>query len=206
MLKIGLTGGIGSGKSTVAACFAELKIDIIDADTIARELITSSIHKKKLLDAIAKHFGSTILTDTGELKRDQLRAIVFADTQARAWLENLLHPLIRTAIQERLQTLSSAYCVLMIPLLLEKNMHDWVDRILVIDASETLQIQRSMQRDKSNLQEIKAILDSQHTREQRLLQANDIIHNEGTLEELKQKVMQLHAYYLALVENKKSSN
>lgn len=195
MLTIGLTGGIGSGKSTVANYFAELGITIIDADLIAREVV---VPDSPALQNISQHFGKEILNPNGELDRKKLRDIIFADTQQRDWLENLLHPLIRQVIKQRLLTATSPYCVVVIPLLLEKNMQDWVDRILVVDATEQLQKTRLQQRDQLTAQQIDTMLATQLTRQQRLTAAHDTINNDGDRDALHAQVTALHKKYLAL--------
>ena len=195
MLRIGLTGGIGSGKSTAADFFAELGIPVIDADTIAHQL-TISTHP--IFTKIVHHFGNTVLDSNGQLKRAKLRELIFSDTTAREWLENLLHPVILQEMAQRLQTVTTSYCILVIPLLAEKKLAPFVDRVLVIDAPENLQIQRTQQRDKLTLAQINSVLQTQTSRAERLALADDIIYNDGDLAKLKQQVTQLHKRYLSL--------
>jgi dephospho-CoA kinase len=194
-LKIGLTGGFASGKSAAAHYFAELNIAVIDTDVIARETVTQGT---VALDQIVKHFGKNILAKNGELDRKQLREIIFAQPQEKQWLEDLLHPVILENMQQQIKQVTSPYCVLVIPLLLEKNLQHLVDRVLVIDAPKTLQYQRAQQRDHLSPAQLDAILQTQIAREQRLPQADDVIVNDGDLEKLKQAVIKLHKRYLQL--------
>ena len=196
MLVIGLTGGIGSGKSTVAELFAKHDVPIIDADVISRELT------KPNAPAIAKiisHFGSDICLPDGSLNRKKLRDIIFTDAKQRHWLEHLLHPQIHHEILQQLHKLSShAYCIIIIPLLIESASYAFIDRVLVVDTTEDLQIQRVTQRDTSQEQHVRAILDSQTTREHRLSHADDVITNTGDINELEPQVTRLHERYLEL--------
>jgi dephospho-CoA kinase len=195
MLKIGLTGGIGSGKSTVAKFFKELGVPVIDADVIAHELVVpSTLAFKKII----AHFGNKILNPQGELDRKQLRELIFHDGKQRKWLENLLHPLVYQEINNRLKKIQAPYCILVIPLLLETKHEKFVDRVLVVDSPEEQQIKRITKRDKTTKQAVKAIIDSQISREQRLANADDIIYNDKSLAYLKKQVQQLHEKYLQL--------
>ncbi len=198
MLRIGLTGGIGSGKSTVANYFAELGVPIIDADEIAREItILSQIAFKK----IVAHFGKQVLSGENSLNRSRLQRLIFKYPQERQWLENLLHPLIILKMKEKLEEINSPYCILVIPLL-ERTKHsiNFIDRILVVDVPVFLQIQRTKIRDHLSDKQIKLILESQSSREERLAIANDVIVNDKTLPELGEAVFQLHAQYLKLAK------
>ena len=192
--RIGLTGGIASGKTTVARLFAALGIPVIDTDVIAREVTAPGA---PVLGRIAARFGA-VLTGTGELDRAALRQLVFADAQARADLEALLHPLIL----ERLQQLSAAatgpYQVLVLPLLVEKQLEPLVERVLVVDCEEARQIARLQARDGSTLEEARAILDAQATRAQRLAAADDVITNDADIAALRDQVERLHAVYLSI--------
>lgn len=199
MLKIGLTGGIGSGKTTVANYFAALGVPVIDADQIARELVNPG---QPALQAIVNAFGPAVLDRAGHLDRARLRAMVFgadADPGQRPLLESILHPLIRAEMQRRAQVIIAPYELLSIPLLVEGGRVDQVGRILVIDAPEALQYQRVRQRDKvSSDAEITAILHAQASRQQRLAVADDVIVNDGDLEKLRQQVLALHQVYQKL--------
>ena len=195
MLKIGLTGGIGSGKSTVAKRFTELGIAVIDADEIARELVEPG---QPALQSIVTEFGAGVITDKGELDRSQLRKIVFADPQRRKLLESLLHPLIRAEMRRRIDNIKTPYCVLCIPLLVETRQMEMVDKVLVIDSPENLQYQRVKQRDGLPDREIKAILAAQASSKDRLAVANDLIVNDGSADDLYRQVDMLHKKYLQL--------
>lgn len=198
MLIIGLTGGIGSGKTTVANYFAELGIIIIDADQIAREIVepgTSAFRQ------IVAKFGQTILTAEGQLDRSKLRELVFADATLRQWLENLVHPLIRARMCELSQHATSPYCILVIPLLLEGKPNELVQRILVVDSSEALQVSRTQARDHVTAGQVISIMATQITRSQRLKAADDLIVNDGDLFHLKAQVKKLHQFYLACTKD-----
>jgi len=194
MKVIGLTGGIGSGKSTVAKLFADLGVPIIDADLIARELTQPQTFA---LDQISYHFGSSILKSDGTLNRPQLRQLIFSDPQKRLWLEKLLHPLIQQEIKRQIDKLNAPYCILVIPLLVESGAYSFINRILVVDTSEENQIQRLQERDQMTPSEVKAIMQTQATRDTRLAQAHDVIHNHGDQKELSQQVQKLHELYLS---------
>ncbi len=216
MLKIGLTGGIGSGKTTVAHYFAALGVPVIDADQIARELVSSG---QPALQAIVDAFGPTVLDSAGHLDRARLRAMVFgaeAHSGQRQLLESILHPLIRAEMQRRAQAMTAPYGLLSIPLLVEGGQVDQVARILVVDAPEAMQYQRVRQRDSALVAsgilplatlarpcaaseaEIAAILRAQASRQQRLAVADDIIVNDADLESLRQQVLNLHQFYQEL--------
>ncbi|MBT3531340.1 MAG: dephospho-CoA kinase [Gammaproteobacteria bacterium] len=193
MFVVGLTGGIGSGKSTVDSCFQNLGVNIVDADELSREVVSSGA---PALNKIAEHFGSDILTSNGTLDREKLRGIVFSDADARSWLENLLHPLIAQLIQERIAATESDYCILTSPLLLETEQYKLADRVLVIDVSEQTQLSRTLQRDGSSEETIKSIIASQMKREKRLQKADDVLDNEGNLDSIESRVKSLHTNYL----------
>ena len=195
MLKIGLTGGIGSGKSTVAKRFASLGAAIIDADEIARELVAPG---QQVLHDIVTEFGTEVITAKGELDRSKLRQLIFAEPQRRKILEALLHPLIRAEMQHRADNTRTPYCVLCIPLLVETRQTDMVDRVLVIDSPEKLQYRRIKQRDGLPDTEIKAILVAQAKPEDRLAVADDIIVNDGSEEDLYHQIDRLHKKYLQM--------
>jgi len=192
MLKVGLTGGIGSGKSTVAACFAELGAPVIDADAIARELVAPGM---PALQEIAESFGPGILENDGALKRAQLRSLIFSDAAQRARLEAILHPLIRREMEARAAKLTHPYCILCIPLLLETQQGHRVDRILVVDTPHYLQYRRVMERDHSSVAEVAAILRTQIGFRERLARADDIITNDHDLAHLQRQVSELHQCY-----------
>ena len=171
MLVIGLTGGIGSGKSTVASIFANLGIQVINADQLARDVVE---HGSPALAAIVERYGENILLEDGSLNRSDLREIVFANVSEREWLEQLTHPLIAQLMKDQLQAVSSPYAILESPLLIETDQKELVDRILVIDIVEDTQLQRTLARDNSAETTIRAIINSQIPREQRLEAADDL--------------------------------
>jgi dephospho-CoA kinase len=173
---VGLTGGIGSGKTTVSNMFVELGVEVIDADIVARQVVAPN---SEALAIIVEHFGQNILQKNGKLNRSALRSKIFSNDKEKQWLNALLHPLIRQNILNDLLLASGDYCILSAPLLLENNLQALVNRILVIDVSEETQLSRTCQRDNSNQQEVKSIINSQISREKRLTFADDIINNES---------------------------
>ena len=197
MLTIGLTGGIGSGKSTVAQLFKQHNIHVIDADQAARQVVKphSSTLKK-----ITKHFGDEILEANGSLNRPLLRERIFQHPEERLWLENLLHPLIEQVIQQQLASAQGPYVILMSPLLLESGQAKWTQRIVVIDIPEALQIQRTQERDQVTPTQIQAIMNSQWSREQRRAKANYVIENTGSIAALEEQVAYLNKIFLALAQ------
>ena len=197
MLIIGLTGGIGSGKSTVANMFAELGVPIIDMDLIARQVVEPG---QPALQQIINTFGDDLLKDDGQLNRQQLSQIIFNSTEKRRQLEAILHPLIREETERQLEQLEAPYCIVVIPLLLESDQRSLVDRILVIDIPESLQISRTIQRDGVSAEQVEKILASQVDRQSRLTAADDIINNSGELEALRLQVKELDQSYRAIAE------
>lgn len=198
-LIIGLTGGIGSGKSEVSRRFESLGILVIDADQIAREVVQPG--QPALADIVA-HFGSDFVLPSGQLDRAKLRARIFSDPDAKAWLEQLLHPQINMLIRTRLQMAGSRYAILSSPLLLETKQHELVDRVLVVDTSELLQLERASQRDKDSEDQVRRIMATQLSRTDRCSRANDIIQNHGDLSELDTQVNKLHQLYLELAQDR----
>lgn len=192
-LVIGLTGGIGSGKSTVAKLFARLGAPVIDADAIAHELVSPG---EPALRAIVAAFGRDVLTPEGTLDRRRLRERAFRDPALRERLETILHPLIRREMRRRVQALDAPYCVLCIPLLLETGRTDQMDRILVVDTPPTLQIERTQARDGSSRETVERIMRAQVDPRERLAAADDVIDNSGTLAQLEAQVESLHRRYL----------
>jgi dephospho-CoA kinase len=196
---IGLTGGIGSGKTTVSDMFAELNIDIIDADIVAREVVEPG---SSALIAIGEHFGSEYITDQQQLDRNKLRSRIFNNPEDKLWLNNLLHPLIRQEILAQLANAQSNYCILVAPLLLENGLNKLVNKVLVVDVNESCQIERTVARDASSSAEIKRIIASQINRKERLNFADDIVDNQdSSKEEVRQQVYNLHLKYLNLTSN-----
>lgn len=197
MYVIGLTGGIGSGKTTVANCFAKLGINLVDADLLSREVVELG---SPALASISAHFGKDILNSDGQLDRAKLRKIVFEDDTQKTWLEELLHPAIRELMLSRLETSTSTYTILVTPLLLETDQFKLVNRILVIDVPVEIQLERTLQRDGSNRETVESIIASQISREERLARADDIVDNSELPEKIPQQVFSLHEKYLRLSE------
>jgi len=198
MLKIGLTGGIGSGKSTVTALFSNYNIPIIDADIIAHQLVEPG---QAALKRLTQAFGSTILNSDASLNRQKLRDIVFSDSAKKTQLESILHPLIFQQMQAEHQQQNSPYSIMSIPLLIETKMTSFVDRILVVDCAVETQIERVKQRDQLSTERILSIIASQVTRKTRLSYANDIIDNSKSTTQLAEQVKKLHNQYLLLNSN-----
>ena len=199
MLIIGLTGGIGSGKTAVSDRFARHGVPIIDTDLISRELVEPG--QPALADIVAE-FGSNCLGRDGRLHRARLRERVFTDPVGRRRLEAILHPRIRAAARERVAALTTPYCLVVIPLLAETGMTDLVDRVLVVDAPEAEQIHRVMARDRIDATQARAILAAQAQRDQRLALANDILENDGDFVELDRRVTALHQQYSMLAAHR----
>ncbi len=193
--RVGLTGGIASGKSTAAKFFGALGVPILDSDSIAREVVEPG---QPPLERLIERFGRSILTPDGHLDRPALRAIVFSDPKARADLEALTHPAIGEAMQARSVAAGGPYQILVIPLLVEKNLRANVDRVLVIDCEEGVQIRRLQARDGSTPEQAQAILNAQVSRAARLQAADDIIHNDADMSRVRDQVAALHARYLEL--------
>jgi len=193
--RIGLTGGIASGKSTAAKFFGALGIPILDSDQIARDVVEPG---QPPLERLVKRFGPSILTADGHLDRPALRDIVFSDPMARADLEALTHPAIGAAMEARSAEAGGPYQVLVIPLLVEKNLSSHVDRVLVVDCDEELQVRRLRDRDGSTPEQAQAILGAQAPRAARLRAADDVITNEADMSAVQDQVTALHARYLEL--------
>jgi dephospho-CoA kinase len=198
-LIVGLTGGIGSGKTTVANLFAHYGITLVDADIVAREVVAPG---QPALEAIAAQFGPQFLTAEGHLDRPALRALVFSDANAKRWLDQLLHPLIRQQILAQLAQAQSPYVLLIAPLLIENGLTTYVDQLLVVDVSPELQQQRTTARDQVSASQVAAIMASQCDRAQRLQLADQIIHNEADIAALTSKVADLHQLYLGIAAEK----
>lgn len=197
-LVIGLTGGIGSGKTTISDHFQSLGAKVIDADVIARQVVAIG---SPALNAIAEYFGDDYLLEDGQLNRAVLRSHIFSNEVDKKWLSDLLHPLIRAEIVKQTSAAESPYCVLVAPLLIENHLLMLVNRVLVVDISEETQLARTLQRDTSSEQEIKAIIASQTTRSTRRKHADDIINNDNlALSEVKVIVSELNTKYLALTK------
>lgn len=192
-LVIGLTGGIASGKSLVAAAFSKLAIAIIDADVIARELVVPG---QAGYFKIVEHFGDGILQADGGIDRRALRELIFQNSSERRWLEDLLHPLIRQELTRGAAQAQSPYCILVIPLLTDRQTYPIINRVLLVDAPEHLQLRRVQARDQISLMQAKAILTAQSPREARLALADDIIINDGEVGHVQAQVLRLHERYL----------
>ncbi|HDX8340897.1 dephospho-CoA kinase [Aeromonas dhakensis] len=195
MYVVAITGGIGSGKTTVANQFAELGIEVVDADIIAREVVEPGT---PALAAIAAHFGANVIAPDGRLDRRQLRERVFTNPQAKGWLNALLHPLIRSEMQRQCAAARSPYCLLVVPLLVENRLTALANRVLVIDVDEATQIERTCRRDGVSREQAEAILAAQASRTERLAAADDVLDNQnGTPEAIKSRIFALHETYLA---------
>jgi len=194
-MRVGLTGGIASGKSTVAQRFVELGIPVIDADESSRFVVAPG---QSGLVELTKRFGAGVLGGGGELDRRALRNLIFADPQLRRDLEAILHPLIRADMARRASAAVGPYLVMAIPLLVESGNPGQVDRILVVDVDEDVQLKRVMARDSTTLEQARAILEAQTSRASRLKAADEVIVNSGTVSELRQAVDGLHERYLGL--------
>lgn len=197
MLVIGLTGGIGSGKTLATDHFARLGINIVDADVASRIIVEPG---RPALHEIAKRFGADVLHADGTLNRARLRAIVFADPAARKALEHITHPRIAEEIARQLAASTSPYTILVSPLLFESSQHRFAQRTVLIDAHEAQQRQRAAKRDGVSEEQIEAIMAVQMSRAERRQRADDVLLNDGNIEHLQAAVEALHKRYLALAE------
>lgn len=196
---IGITGGIGSGKTAVSDHFESIGITVVDADIASRTVVEPGT---PALLHIVEHFGADMLLADGSLDRANLRRAIFEDPTQRQWLESLLHPLIRDEIVSGLESADSPYALLVSPLLIESGQNQLTERVLVVDVPEELQLARTVERDNNSEQQVKAIMAAQATRQQRLDSADDVIVNDSTLEHLKAQVEVLHQQYLDLASRK----
>ncbi|WP_151752719.1 dephospho-CoA kinase [Acinetobacter soli] len=190
---VGLTGGIGSGKSAASQWFEHQDIDVVDADVVAREVVEPG---QPALEKIAQHFGDWVLQADGQLDRRALRDYIFQHPEARQQLEAITHPIIRQSILSQLQQAQSAYVILVSPLLFETGQDRMTHRNLLVDVSEATQLKRASQRDAQSTEQIQKIIATQMPRSEKLKRADDVVHNEGTLDELYQQLMRLHTDYL----------
>ncbi|PTB90133.1 dephospho-CoA kinase [Pseudidiomarina aestuarii] len=197
MYVVGVTGGIGSGKTTVTNLFQTYGIDVVDADVIARGLFQLG---SDALQQVHERFGDQALLGTGELNRAWLRARVFEHPEDKVWLNQLTHPLIREQILAALKQAQSPYVILSAPLLVENKLTELCDRVLVVDISEALQVERTLQRDSVSAQQVAAIMQAQASRAERLQAADDVIDNSGTQDALVEPVARLHRFYLQQLE------
>lgn len=190
---VGLTGGIATGKTTVSHLFSKLGVPIIDADIIARELTeinTDAYHQ------IHAHFGDAVINNDKTLNRKIVRDLIFENASQKKWLENLLHPLIRKKIKEAIANVAYPYCICVIPLLVESQPIDFIDRVLVVTAPEAMQIARATSRDQSEADQIKKIIHAQAESDSRLKIADDVIYNNDNIDQLEARVLKLHDRYL----------
>jgi dephospho-CoA kinase len=194
-LIIGLTGGIGSGKTAASNEFEALGISIVDADIVAREVVEPG---RPALQEIAEHFGKEILSEDGTLNRATLRNIIFSSEEQKSWLENLLHPIIRTEITKQLEAAQSPYVILVSPLLFETDQAELVERILLIDVPVEIQLARASERDQNSTEQIQKIIDKQLPRDYKLEHSNDVICNDQDLDYLRTRVHHQHGIYLEL--------
>lgn len=203
MLRVGLTGGIGSGKSTIASLFVMRGVPVIDTDEIARGLTEPG---QETFDQIVRAFGDTILGENRRIDRDKLRERVFDNTDERRRLETILHPRIRAIVRDKLAAIEAPYGVVVVPLLIESGFSDLVDRILVVDAMENVQIQRTAARSGLREPEIRKIMSAQANRARRLQQASEVIENNGDRKHLEAEVERMHQWYLSLALTTKKPN
>lgn len=196
---VALTGGIGSGKTTVANEFAKQGVPLVDADIIARQVVEPNT---PALISIQQHFGQNVLNHDGTLNRGFLRSVVFSEPKEKAWLNALLHPLIQQETQKQLQQVNYPYVLWVVPLLIENKISHLADRVLVVDVTREEQIERTIKRDDTNLEHVINILNAQASREERLSYADDIITNHTNNTELPNRVAELHKQYLALAAQK----
>ncbi|MEH6395626.1 dephospho-CoA kinase [Pseudoalteromonas sp.] len=196
---LGLTGGIGCGKSAVSAMFEELGVTVVDADIIARQVVAPNSNG---LAAISEHFGNEILNPDGSLNRAKLREVIFADNAQKTWLNNLLHPLIREKTLLDLNRAKSVYVVLVAPLLFENGLEQYCDRTLIIDVPVAVQLERTIARDNINEQQALSIIAAQMSREDKLHRADDVVDNNQPLALVAIVIQQLHAQYLTLAAKK----
>lgn len=196
---IGLSGGIGSGKTAVSDIFKKLGIEIVDADLCSRIVVEKG---KPALEKIATHFGQGILLEDGSLNRALLREKIFSNREEKKWLEQLLHPLILEELLTQLANTKSAYVILVSPLLVESGQNKLCHKILIVDATESAQLERTMQRDNNSQEQVEAIMSSQASRQQRLTTADYVIENNSTLKELETKVQALHQIFLIEAANR----
>lgn len=198
---LGLTGGIGSGKSAASQWFETQGITVVDADIVAREIVEKG---QPALQQIQQTFGDWVLLENGELDRRALREYIFKEPEARHQLESITHPAIRTSIIQQLQAATSPYVILVSPLLFETNQHQLTQHTLLIDASEDLQILRASQRDGQSIEQIQKIIAAQMPREKKQELADDIVLNDGYIDHLHTKLTPLHQQYLTRSKNEYS--
>ena len=192
---IGLTGGIGSGKSSAANYFADLGVDVIDADQASRAVVKIGT---SALSNITDYFGAEILNTDGSLNRSKLRRVVFSDQAKRKWLQSLMYPITNDYLLNEIKRSTSSYTILMNPLLVESRQYEWCDRVVVMNVSLETQIQRTMSRDNNTRKQVESIIEAQIDRVKRLEYADDVINNDEPPQSLKNKIKQLHQSYMKL--------
>ena len=197
MLIIGLTGGIGSGKSVASSKFKSLGITVVDADVASRTVVEPG---KPALKEIEDHFSSGIITTEGKLDRNKLREIIATDPEERKWLESVLHPKIGEQITKEISESTSVYTLFVAPLLLETNSQERCARVVVVDVPKEVQILRTAKRDKVSPNQVEQMVAAQMEREKRLEKADDVLLNSGTIEDLEKQVEELHKKYMQMVE------
>jgi len=195
---IGLTGGIGSGKSAVATLFKDIGVDLIDADDLARDSLNINSEGYKLF---IDEFGDKYLDENKNINRELIRKLIFNDSDAKSKLENIIHPIVRSGIETFIRNTKSNYCIIVVPLIFETNSSKIYDRILVIDCDVDVQISRTSKRDNQAKSDIENIINKQATREQRLSIADDVIVNNGSLDLLRMEVLKIHKKYLEIFKN-----
>ena len=195
---IGLTGGIGSGKSAAAALFKDIGVDLIDADDLARDSLNINSEGYKLF---IDEFGDKYLDENKNINRELIRKLIFNDLHAKSKLESIIHPIVRSGIETFIKNKKSDYCIIVVPLIFETNSSKIYDRVLVIDCDVDVQISRTSKRDNQTKSDIENIVNKQATREQRLSIADDVIVNNGSLDLLRNEVLKIHKKYLEIVKN-----
>ena len=197
---VAVTGGIASGKTSVCEFFYDIfNIETIDTDRLSREAVAPG---SKCLEEIISVFGKKVIDNTGNLNRPLMRKIIFEDKSLKQKLENIIHPKVKKLVDSKIRKITGKYCLLGIPLLFSKTQDSRIKRILVIDCEEDIQIKRAMARDNLNKEDIERVISSQASRKQRLTLADDIISNQGTLTELKEKIVALHKLYSSLSDKR----
>jgi dephospho-CoA kinase len=195
---IGLTGGIGSGKSAAAALFKDIGVDLIDADDLARDSLSINSEGYKLF---IEEFGDKYLDENKNINRELVRKLIFNDSDAKTKLESIIHPIVRSGIETFIKNKKSDYCIIVVPLIFETNSSKIYDRVLVIDCDVDVQISRTSKRDNQTKSDIENIVNKQATREQRLSIADEVIVNNGSLDLLRNEVLKIHKRYLEIVKN-----
>ena len=195
---IGLTGGIGSGKSAAAGLFKDIGVDLIDAGDLARDSLNINSEGYKLF---IDEFGDKYLDENKNINRELIRKLIFNDSAAKSKLENIIHPIVRSGIEAFIKNTKSDYCIIVVPLIFETNSSKLYDRVLVIDCDVGVQISRTSKRDNQTKREIENIVNRQASREQRLSIADEVIVNNGSLDLLRNEVLKIHKKYMEIIKN-----